>query len=89
MQQLRLVSDHYGEHKEVMFEHIKASFQKMTESLHEVVLEINSHKFLINFKVGLKKLEQFEIIAVKGFIDMGMKIIHFLKRLVTSLYFEY
>ena len=89
MQQLRLVSNHYVEQKEVTFEHIKAYFQKVNESLHEVVLEINSHKFLINFKAGLKKLEQFEIIAVKGFVEMGMKIVHVLKRLVTALYFEH
>lgn len=89
MQQLRLVWQSSYEHKTVNFEHIKASFVEVAENLHEVVLELNSHKFLINFKAWLKKLEQFEIVAVKWFVDLGMKIVHFLRRLVTSLYFEY
>ncbi|USN54529.1 MAG: hypothetical protein H6765_08500 [Candidatus Peribacteria bacterium] len=89
MQQLRLVPDHVVPNKVVSLEQVSATFRKMSETVHEVVLEINSHKFLINIKTGLQKLERFEIIAVKGFVEIGMKIVRFLKRLVTSLYFEY
>ncbi len=51
MQQLRLVSQHvpYAQ-KQVTFEHIKADFQQVADHAHEVVLELNSHKFLISFK---------------------------------------
>lgn len=57
--------------------------------LHEVVLEINSHKFLIAIKIGMKKLEEFEILAVKGFVEIGMKVVRLLRRIVSVLYFEY
>lgn len=70
-------------------EHVKAWFRKMTDTFHEVVLEINSNKFLITMKAGLSKLEQFEIIAVKGFVEVGMKVVNLLRRIVTALYFEY
>jgi hypothetical protein len=92
MQQLRLVSAHWAQgyqEKTVNFEHIKASFLQLSDDVHEVVLELNSHKFLINFKAGLKKLERFEILAVKWFVEVGMKVVHFLRKLVTSLYFEH
>lgn len=65
MQQLRLVSHTGYAEKTVNFEHIKASFQEVAGNIHEVVLELNSHKFLISFKAGMKKIEHFEIIAVK------------------------
>jgi len=37
----------------------------------------------------MQKLEQFEIIAVKGFVEIGMKVVNLLRRIVTVLYFEY
>ena len=70
-------------------EHVKAWFRKMADTVHEVILEINSNKFLITMKAGLQKLEQFEIIAVKGFVEVGMKVVNLLRRIVTALYFEY
>lgn len=87
---MKLLSpSHFAETKHVSFEHIKANFVKIGEKLHEVVLEINSQKFFIHIKTGFKKLEQFEIIAVKWFLDLWVKVVHFLKKLVTALYFEY
>ena len=70
-------------------EHIKAWFTKIWEKAHEVVLEINSNKFLIAIKAGVQKIEQFEIIAVKWFVEIGMKVVNLLRRIVSTLYFEY
>lgn len=90
MQQLRLVSEGTPTvQKTLTLQHIKAEFKKITQTLHEVVLEVNSHKFLIAIKTGLKKLEQFEILAVKWFIEVGMKVVRLLKKIVSVLYFEY
>jgi len=46
-------------------EQVNASFTKVNDTMHDVVLNINSHKFLIRIKTGLQKLEQFEVIAVR------------------------
>ena len=91
MQQLKLLSQSTPSIsvKHLDVDQIKATFTKVTDKAHEVMLEINSHKFLINIRAGLKKLEQFEVVAVKGFVELGMKVVAFLKRLVTVLYFEY
>ncbi|MFZ5341577.1 MAG: hypothetical protein ACOZBL_03345 [Patescibacteria group bacterium] len=51
--------------KKVDFENIKATFWKVTDNLYEVILEINSNKFLIHFDIAMNRIEQFEIIAVK------------------------
>lgn len=89
MQQLRLVTDLDYNRRSLQLDQVKATFTKVAHAVHEVVLEINSHKFLIQIKAGLKSLEHFEIIAVKGFIELGMKIVRLLKNIVTKLYFEY
>lgn len=89
MQQLRLFSQAQPVTRSYDFEYIKATITAISESVHEVVLEINSNKFLISIKAGLQKLEHFEVIAVKGFVELGMKIIRLLKRIVSALYFEH
>jgi len=69
-------------------DHIKANFVKVGESLHEVVLEINSQKFFINISAGLEKLEHFEVVAVKGIVELWVKVMKLLKKVVSILYFE-
>ncbi len=69
-------------------EQVNASFTKVNDTMHDVVLSVNSHKFLIRIKTGLQKLEQFEVIAVRWFVEMGMKILNTLKRIVSVLYFQ-
>lgn len=75
--------------KSVHLHHVKASFLEIAERVHEVILEINSQKFLVRVKAWLKQLEQFEILAVKGCVEICMSTLKMLKRLLTSLYFEY
>jgi hypothetical protein len=89
MQQLRLLSNETVVYKSMQSEHIKARFKKVGERAHEVVLEINSNKFLIQIQAGFQKLEQFEIIAVKGFVEIWVKVVTLLRRIVSSLYFEH
>ncbi len=67
---------------------VKASFTKLGEKMHDVVLEVNSQKFLIRIKTWLQKLEQFEVLAVRGFVELWVKILNALKRIVTVLYFQ-
>jgi len=89
MQQLRLLHQHQLLDRTVSLDQIKATFKKAADDVQEVVLEINSHKFLINIKAGLQSLERFEVIAVKGLVELGVKFLRLLKRIVTVLYFEY
>jgi hypothetical protein len=66
MQQLRLVNtSDYIDMRAVSFRHIKATFMNIVDAFYDVVLEINSHKFMIHLKAGIKKLESFEVVAIK------------------------
>jgi hypothetical protein len=57
--------------------------------MYDVLLEINSNKFLLRIETAMSKLESFEIIAVKGFVDLTLNVYKILKRIITKLYFEY
>lgn len=90
MQQLRLVYPQKANfEKAVSYSHIKAEFMRLRDWMHEVILKINSHKFFLMVKTWIKKLEHFEVLAVQGCVELGMKMVRLLKRIVTTLYFEY
>jgi len=65
MQQLKLLNPYFVIVKIIDFENIKATFTKTTEDIFEVLLEINSNKFIINFQTTMNRIENLEIIAVK------------------------
>ncbi len=70
---------------------VQASFTTLTslgEKMHDVVLEVNSQKFLIRIKAGLQKLEKFEVLAVRWFVELWVKVLNTLRRIVTVLYFQ-
>jgi len=69
-------------------EQVQASFTKLWEKMHDVVLEVNSQKFFIRIKTWLASLEQFEVLAVKGFVELWVKVLNALKKIVTVLYFQ-
>ncbi len=70
------------------YENIVAIFRKIAENTYEIFLEINSNKFLILVKTGMNKIEQFEVLAVKGFVDLSLNLLRALKKIVYILYFE-
>ena len=51
---------------------------------YEVLLEINSNKMLIAMQGALDYIEQFEIIAVRGFIELSTSFIQTIKRLLLK-----
>lgn len=51
--------------KIVQLDHIKATFANIEAGMQEVVLEINSNKFLIRMQAGMQSLSHFEVLAVK------------------------
>ncbi len=69
----------------VLGNNMKATFQEKEEGKYDVVLEINSHKFLISMKPGWNELEEFEIIAVKGFVEYSYDVMHALRDIVKNV----
>lgn len=64
---------------------IKASITQKCESSYEILLEINSNKMLIAMQGALDMIETFEIIAVRGFIELSTSFIQTIKKLVEHL----
>lgn len=71
--------------KTINVDNIKATFTGIRENFYDIILEINSNKFLINMETIADKIEQFEIIAAKGFIELSNKIVMMVKQLVEHL----
>jgi len=88
MQQLKLFSQKIGELTEIVIENIKAIFKRVWDWVYEVVLEINSNKFLLTISTAMDKIEKMELVAVKWFIDVTVNVVKTIKMLVQKLYFE-
>lgn len=69
----------------VSVEGITASIIQNNESSYEILLEINSNKMLIAMQGALDMIEEFEIIAVRGFIELSTSFIQTIKKLVEHL----
>lgn len=65
---------------------IKAMFTEVFDGVYDVVLEINSQKFLLRMWNDSDRIENFEVIATKGFIhDLTNNLVLTLKNLVECL----
>lgn len=72
----------------VDMEWIKAEFTELVDWVYDVVLEINSQKFLIKMVNDWSDIQNFEIIASKWFVsDLTNSLIFALKSLVEQLIF--
>ncbi|HOG15110.1 MAG TPA: hypothetical protein PK674_00840 [Candidatus Absconditabacterales bacterium] len=81
-----LVKDTLSSVKSIDLEGVRAEFTELVEGSYDVVLEINSQKFLIRLVNDGDSIQNFEIIASKGFVsDLTNSLIFALRNLVESL----
>lgn len=66
-------------------EGIKASIVQQEDSKYEILLEINSNKLMIAMQGAWDMIEAFEIIAVRGFVELSTSFIQTIKKLVGHL----
>lgn len=69
----------------ISIEGIKASITQCADSEYEVLLEVNSNKMLIALQGALDMIEEFEIIAIRWFIELSTSFIQTIKKLVEHL----
>ncbi len=67
---------------------VSAVFKCIDDNLYEVLLQINSNKFLIRIQTAMNRIEKFEILAIKGFINLSLSTLRVLKNVIYKLYFE-
>lgn len=80
-----LLSSSELQQQTVCVEGIKAVVTQHSGSAFEVLLEINSNKMLIAIQGALDAIEEFEILAVKGFVELSKSFITTIKKLVGHL----
>lgn len=71
--------------RSISIDGITASILEQKENNYEILLEVNSNKMMIAMQGAIDYIEQFEIIAVKGFIELSTNFIKTIKRLVQHL----
>lgn len=71
--------------KNVCLDNVRAVFTENSDGSYDVILEINSNKFLIAMQNVANKIEGLEIIATRWFIELSNRIILMIKRLVEHL----
>lgn len=72
--------------REVVRNSIKANFTEIQKNNYEVLLEVSSNKFLVNMVKSENWVESFEIIAVKGFMELSKKIVELVKKIILHLW---
>ena len=73
--------------RDVVRNSVKASFVQVQDCNYEVLLEVSSNKFLLNMVTDTAwVIEWFEIIAVKGFMELSKKVIEVVKNVVSHLW---
>ncbi len=81
-----LVKDTLPNVKSIDLEGVRAEFTELVEWNYDVVLEINSQKFLIRLVNDWNSIQNFEIVASKWFVsDLTNSLIFALRNLVESL----
>ena len=89
MQQYRLFTfDGNCKTYETEILNVSATFKCISDGVYEVLLQINSNKFLIHMETAMDRIEKFEILAIKGFINLSLSLLRLLKNVVYKLYFE-
>ena len=88
MNQLSLLTQSDIAQKSICLWNIKAIFTELKTGVYDIILEVNSHKFLINIESNSNQIEKFEILSAKWFIEISNKIVLILRKLVEYLQYR-
>lgn len=72
--------------RNVTWDAVKANFTDLGSSEYQVLLEVSTNKFLLNMTKDENGIHSFEIVAIKGFMELTTKVIALLKKLVNHLW---
>ena len=85
MNQMSLITQLDICQRKICLDNVRALFTENGDGSYDVVLEINSNRFLIAVNNIANQIESLEIIATKGFVEISNKIILMIKRLIEYL----
>ncbi|MEI7477331.1 MAG: hypothetical protein WCJ81_02095 [bacterium] len=85
MQQPALFDQSFCAQHTILGNNIQAVFHEKEEGTYDVVLSISSQKFLLHIKPGNHEIEEFEVQAVRGFIDYNVAMMYTLKKIMKYI----
>lgn len=85
MNQMSLITQTDVCQKRACLDNVRAVFTENSDGSYDVVLEINSNKFLIAMHNIANQIDSLELISTKGFMEISNKIILMIKKLIEHL----
>lgn len=70
----------------VYLKNVKATFFGWENGFYDIVLEINSNKFFLSVQQVYDRIEEFQIVCVKWFIEVSGKLVLLLRQLLSHLF---
>ncbi len=64
---------------------INAVFHEKDDGAYDVVLSVSSHKFLLHVKPWYNDLEEFEVTAMRGYMDYNVSLLHTVKKIMNHI----
>lgn len=72
--------------KNVTWDMVKANFIEIWEHQYQVILEVSTNKFLLDISKTGTDFDSFEVVAIKGFVELTTRVLILLKKLVNHLW---
>ncbi len=72
--------------KNVTWDMVKANFTEVGEGQYQVILEVSTNKFLLDISKNEFGFDSFEVVAIKGFVELTTRVLVLLKKLVNHLW---
>ena len=88
MNQMSLITSIDVCQQKICLDNVSALFTENMDGSYDVILEINSNKFLVAIQNVANQIESLEIIATKWFVEISNKIILMIKRLIEYLQYR-
>ena len=86
MLQWTLLSEFDMNQQTVCLDNIRAMFVKTVDDFYDVILEVNSQKIFVRVSRVFDQIVDFEILAVKWFLEVSRRIVELIKSLVDHLF---
>ena len=67
---------------------VKADFSAWDNDFYDIVLEVNSNKFFLSVQQACDQILEFNIVCVKGFVELTNTLIMLLRQLVSQLFLK-
>jgi len=67
---------------------VKANFCAGENDFYDIVLEVNSNKFFLSVQQAFDQIQEFQVVCVKGFVELTSTLILLLRQLVSQLFLK-